>query len=350
MRILLIAVVLTFVSLPLLAQEQTARRELEEVENKIHQLNESKQNLRSEIRKIDQKVDSLREVMNGLARDTLSGSDVYGCVIERHATLFSEPSISGDIIRNLPPTDTVEILGAAANIINKQSWKVVHDGDVGYIARDEIYSEEAWMKFTDGKPEDIQYEVDCESLEEKFPTLVASNEEEGNSEAGEEEQSAQERWVGVFTANVRSGPSTSNEIKHQLEQGEKVEILNRDNDWCRVRYSTGRFQWESDTKRGWVSCDLLSEETVDKLSPDERRRRSFVRENSGLSERQRRAILEGKIYIGMSKEMARASWGRPSDVNRTIRQNYVKEQWVYSRYRDRSYVYFRDGTVSTIQN
>jgi len=39
-------------------------------------------------------------------------------------------------------------------------------------------------------------------------------------------------------------------------------------------------------------------------------------------------IIKKLIWIGMTKEMARESWGRPSDINRTVTAFTVYEQWV----------------------
>ena len=58
-------------------------------------------------------------------------------------------------------------------------------------------------------------------------------------------------------------------------------------------------------------------------------------------------IFEGKVRIGMTKEMCREAWGEPTDINRTITKYSVHEQWVYSH---SSYLYFDDGKLTSIQN
>ena len=58
-------------------------------------------------------------------------------------------------------------------------------------------------------------------------------------------------------------------------------------------------------------------------------------------------ILQGKIRIGMTKNMCLDSWGSPSDINKTIGSFGVHEQWVYGL---GSYVYFENGVITTIQN
>ena len=58
-------------------------------------------------------------------------------------------------------------------------------------------------------------------------------------------------------------------------------------------------------------------------------------------------ILQGKIRIGMTKNMCRESWGEPDDINKTTTTYGTNEQWVYGY----SYVYFdENGKITAIQN
>ena len=56
-------------------------------------------------------------------------------------------------------------------------------------------------------------------------------------------------------------------------------------------------------------------------------------------------ILQGKVKIGMTKEMCKLSWGEPNDINRTISSGRNSEQWVY----DENYLYFDGNKLTTIQ-
>jgi len=58
------------------------------------------------------------------------------------------------------------------------------------------------------------------------------------------------------------------------------------------------------------------------------------------------AIEAEKVFIGMTAEQARMSWGKPDDVNKTITGNVKYEQWVYAG----SYLYFKNDILSSIQN
>lgn len=56
-------------------------------------------------------------------------------------------------------------------------------------------------------------------------------------------------------------------------------------------------------------------------------------------------ILQGKIIIGMTKEMCTLSWGEPKNINETITAGKKTEQWVYSD----NYLYFDNGVVTAMQ-
>ncbi|WP_042346087.1 hypothetical protein [Bacillus massiliigorillae] len=54
------------------------------------------------------------------------------------------------------------------------------------------------------------------------------------------------------------------------------------------------------------------------------------------------------VRLGMTKdEVLRYGWGRPNDINRTITEYGIDEQWVYSNYK---YLYFENGVLTSIQD
>ena len=58
-------------------------------------------------------------------------------------------------------------------------------------------------------------------------------------------------------------------------------------------------------------------------------------------------IKKHQVEIGMTKAQCRKSWGRPEEINVTTTAYGRHEQWVYNM---RSYLYFDDGILTSIQN
>ncbi len=80
-------------------------------------------------------------------------------------------------------------------------------------------------------------------------------------------------------------------------------------------------------------------------------RRAFnLKQKYGWNDDDCATVASGRIRIGMNKDMVRAAWGHPDDINRTTTSYGVHEQWVYGTSYSRNYVYFEDGTLTSIQN
>lgn len=59
------------------------------------------------------------------------------------------------------------------------------------------------------------------------------------------------------------------------------------------------------------------------------------------------AIEQQKVFVGMTREQARLSWGTPSSINKTTVAGKTREQWVFGRL---GYLYFTDGILTGIHN
>jgi hypothetical protein len=57
------------------------------------------------------------------------------------------------------------------------------------------------------------------------------------------------------------------------------------------------------------------------------------------------AVAAGRVWLGMTTEMARIVLGDPSDINRSVGAWGVREQWVYST--PDSYFYFGNGILTS---
>jgi hypothetical protein len=83
-----------------------------------------------------------------------------------------------------------------------------------------------------------------------------------------------------------------------------------------------------------------------KKAATEERRKSYLEAYPETSERVKQAIARGTVVLAMSPEEARASWGAPDHVNRTVTMNGTHEQWIYGN----TYVYFDDGVLTSWQD
>ncbi|MFQ5752270.1 MAG: hypothetical protein ACE5HI_09760 [bacterium] len=61
------------------------------------------------------------------------------------------------------------------------------------------------------------------------------------------------------------------------------------------------------------------------------------------------AIINHRVAIGMTKEAVLESWGKPDDINRTITENIVHDQWIYGEFPNAKYVYLTNNKVTSLQ-
>jgi len=94
-------------------------------------------------------------------------------------------------------------------------------------------------------------------------------------------------------------------------------------------------------------CDGVSKDRnyLDLVKTVERKRTEKI----ALSVKAEKARKKSEgVSIGMSKDdVLASSWGKPERINTTTTASTIREQWVYG---GRSYLYFVDGTLTTIQN
>lgn len=57
-------------------------------------------------------------------------------------------------------------------------------------------------------------------------------------------------------------------------------------------------------------------------------------------------LVVGRVWMGMTEEMAEYSWGRPQTINRSVGSWGVSEQWVYGV---GNYLYFGNGKLTSWQ-
>jgi hypothetical protein len=91
---------------------------------------------------------------------------------------------------------------------------------------------------------------------------------------------------------------------------------------------------------------IKREEIKTHLSIEEDRRREYIRNNYFRIGLFKDDILKGNVQIGMSREMVKATWGEPENINRTVGSWGVHEQWIYGN----TYLYFENNILTSFQD
>lgn len=315
---------------------------LDDLLHQQHILIEISDELRDSLSLIDQKLQQINEHVAEIEFQQLSESSTT-LIISSDAPVFEDRNVASRRIGEVSRGDEVLLVE-----VNETSMIRVNTGEVtGYVAR--------W-NFDD---------------EERLSELIARAGQESrriNTELRRQrsELESSPRYISSNTF-LRTEASNDSEPLETLPQGAEVFLAERDGQWSRVRYANHflerahNFNTEEELLahyvEGWVLSNVLSEEEIGSQSPrdrialvNEQRRRTFVEQNPNLSAQHREDILNARVRIGMTDEMARVSWGRPANVNRTITANMVREQWVYGAAGNRRYLYFRNGVLTTIQD
>lgn len=90
----------------------------------------------------------------------------------------------------------------------------------------------------------------------------------------------------------------------------------------------------------------LAEVEFERVYERQEKERKRLREVAAKAECAR--TRKDGVSIGMTADMVKcSSWGKPNSVNTTTTVYGVSEQWVYG---GRSYLYFKDGILTSIQN
>ncbi len=129
-----------------------------------------------------------------------------------------------------------------------------------------------------------------------------------------------EAWVSVVALNMRAEPSLNSSVIFQLQQGEKVEIIEQEGQWLYVSYGS---------RYGWVFKSLLSMSPVVYSAEDRQRRSKFISENPDMPKVYKKAIENGNFFIGMNEDQVKASLGEPSEIQKVGGHRSPLEKWVY---------------------
>ena len=180
-------------------------------------------------------------------------------------------------------------------------------------------------------------------------------------------KSSKGKYIELVAQNqidMLSAPSNLDGKKIQkIEKGDTVRLLDFEESFFTIAYkSLIGYAWEfqiytflSPLERQKI--DIFKKEQIDAHDKIEKKRRQQQSEKA-MNEKKRRLsllygetivdrIVDGKIWIGMTKEMALESWGKPANINRTVNAYVTHEQWVYGLH---TYLYFDNNCLTSWQD
>jgi len=179
------------------------------------------------------------------------------------------------------------------------------------------------------------------------------------------EQTLGESYYCISGTTINKSPTGFDPVG-RLNYGSKVKILDQ---------TENRFKIFHNDTTGWViKAALYSEKEYNELidakqadaqtKKDEALRIQKEKEDAKTAERvaqekrktdlinkygsaTAQKILDRKIWLGMTSEMAIESWGKPNENNRSIGSWGVHEQWVYG---SNVFLYFENGKLTSWQD
>jgi len=336
MKLIIIAILITFVNIFLVSSSKAQENGVKTIESIIIEYEDIRSELLDSLDVINNKIDSLNNKIIQKRFESQDNAESKKFEINSDARIYEAKSVNSNIIGSLKIGDEVAVI----NVDGTHFVEIIHRGIRGYIMKrhfkDQFAIDDILRSY---RHEELKHEQYIDSL------------------IGDIERN--KRWVATITANIRNIASTNSEVIDQMEKGDVVFVQEINNNWYKIYYFENphmkrRIESEDDIsqryKSGWIHNSIVAEDYVEPLTRDDIRRNSFVSNNPDLRDELRRNILNGKVSIGMSREMVRASWGEPREVNRTVTSNSVNEQWVYGTIYNRQYLYFRNGIMHTFQD
>lgn len=151
-----------------------------------------------------------------------------------------------------------------------------------------------------------------------------------------------------------------------INKGDKAKVIGVLNDYYKISFRGNAgfvLKTKFHTEKEAILSDSLKRDKANKLRLIEAEKKEKIKEleiEQNKTEEARKnellkkygtqnglKIFEGKIWIGMSKEMLLESWGKPNDINRTVGAWGVHEQWVYP---GQQYLYLENDVLKSWQD
>lgn len=148
--------------------------------------------------------------------------------------------------------------------------------------------------------------------------------------------------------NIKKKPESESSILVFVEKGDSVKITDYNNGfWLVEKDSIIGYMFDMYFTENEYLINLkkkFEEKNQRKIKEKELARKKRIISKYGNENGKK--ILDVKIWIGMTEEMLYESWGKPSEVNRTVTKYGEYKQCIYYS----TYVYIENGVVTSWQD
>ncbi len=264
--------------------------------------------------------------------------------VKNNSQLYSKPNSFSETLAYIPSTSEITVSSS-----HGEYFLVNYKGINGYIYKNNV---DMNKKLRELVASELQQK---KADEERKDALILQEKKIGNSNMRTQKLlEAHSVWINVSRANIRSSNTIQSDIKDLLWRGTKAFKQEESGAWARLLYSPPDLKTVFDHRgdlsslydHGWVQKKLISEQYIELMSNSDRRRWRYLQKHPNTSDEFKRAIESGDVILGMTRDMAIASWGEPEDVNRTVGSWGTHEQWVYSHH----YLYFKNNILTSWQD
>ena len=128
----------------------------------------------------------------------------------------------------------------------------------------------------------------------------------------------------------------ADKIFEQVLKEQKNERIRREQEEARQKAQRAKEEAKEKARK-----EKEEAEKIAKMKPIEK-----IMSKYGCTQDMAECILHHRVAIGMTRDMARASVGKPRKINRSVGSWGVREQWCYNG----GYLYFDDGVLTSWQN
>ncbi len=161
---------------------------------------------------------------------------------------------------------------------------------------------------------------------------------------------------------MRKYPNLLDKIFCSIPNGSEVMVLGYTNEFWKINYNgfvgyIFKNHFKMNNHLEYIRNEGRKNDKKLKKKEEEKRRKEQMKKE--LAEKEAlinkytlkygstiaKKIVNGYIWLGMTKEMAIDSWGHPDDINKSVGSWGVHEQWIYGN----QYLYFENGKLTSWQ-